>query len=118
MGSKVAETAGAASATQPAEKQNIKMAAGSNDGFFSMADSDCLKRIQEDGLQKLNMLINNHRGNFYEVPEKILATTDTDVYHNTKDNKERVAEKRGSAIAVALGELSQHMLGFLVPGHD
>ena len=116
MGSKVADTAGAADATQPAEEQNIKMAANSNDGLFSMADSDCLKRIQEDGLQKLNMLINNHRGNFYEVPEKILATTETDVYNNKQDSKERIAQKRGSAIAVALGELSQHMLGFLVPG--
>ena len=116
MGSKVADVAGAADATQPAEEQNIKMAANSNDGLFSMADSDCLKRIQEDGLQKLNMLINNHRGNFYEVPEKILATTETDVYNNKQDSKERIAQKRGSAIAVALGELSQHMLGFLVPG--
>ena len=81
-----------------------------------MADPECLKKIQENGLQKLNMLINHHSGDFYEVPEKILASTDTDVYQKTKDNKDLVANKRGSAIAVALGELSQHMLGFLVPG--
>jgi hypothetical protein len=112
-----ASKADAAGKNQPAEHENKTTAPNRNDGFFSMADPDCLGKIKQMGQQRLNMLINDHGGNFYEVPEKIMTEyEDFDCYQNRQDSKEFICKKKEGKVTVALADLNKHMLNFLVPG--
>ena len=98
-----AESAVKADATVAAKQQQEKMAGKNEKGFFAMSDKDKLQKIMDFGQERLNLLINDHADDFYNVQSSMVMEAD-------------LSGRRTSCIAEAIKAQTDHLLGFLMPG--
>ena len=97
-----AESAVAAGSSGQAGQQQRMAEPGNSESFFTMCDQTQLDKIKSAGQQRLNILINNNADDFYKLPEGIA--------------KNDLTGKKLGTIAGAMGDLTDHMLGFIIPG--
>ena len=98
-----AEPAAVADAAVTAEQQQGKLPGKIEKSFFAMSDKVKLQKIKEFGQDRLNMLINDHADDFYNVQSEMVMKAD-------------VSGRKTSCIAEAIKAQTDHLLGFIMPG--
>ena len=98
-----AESAAAADATMAAKQQQERLPGKPKKSFFAMSDKRKLKKIQDLGQERMNLLINGHADDFYNVQSEMVMKADLN-------------GKRTSCIAEAIRAQTDHLLGFIMPG--
>ena len=98
-----AESAAAADATVAAKQQQDRLPGKLQKSFFAMSDKKKLKKIQDLGQERMNLLINGHSDDFYNVQSEMVMKAD-------------LTGKRTSCIAEAIRAQTDHLLGFIMPG--
>ena len=98
-----ADSAVKADATAAAKQQQDKMAGKTEKSFFAMCDQERLQNIKDLGQERMNLLINDHADDFYNIQSEMVMGAE-------------LSGKRTSCIAEAIKAQTDHLLGFIMPG--
>ena len=91
-----------------------KMAEGT---FFGTCSEEKLKDIRGIAKTKLCRVVQEHQGNFFDIPDTILDVyEDWDLGIDPKASKPATVAKLEKSVAEMIRRLGHHLLGCLVPG--